>query len=104
MCHHCKRKEQEMNQPQRKLYTKAIKNFGENNQIRKAIERLTTLSLELQRNMGDKIRRKDIIDEIADVSIMLEQLKLIYDCDQEVFERIKEKEQRIKIRMIRMEE
>lgn len=33
--------------------------------------------------------KADIVDEIADVQIMLEQLKIIYSCTKEVDERIK---------------
>lgn len=48
-------------------------------QVQKTIEELNELSLELVKiltKVGDK---EAIIDEIADVNIMVEQLKILYD-------------------------
>lgn len=46
-----------------------------------------------RRNPSDETR-KGIIDEIADVEIMLEQLKIIHSCSKEVEERINYKIER----------
>lgn len=60
----------------RELYLEAIKKYGEENQIKKAVEEMAELTKELCKN-NDPMH---IAEEIADVEIMLEQLKLIYYC------------------------
>lgn len=53
--------------------------YGVIPQVQKTIEELNELSLELVKiltKVGDK---EAIIDEIADVNIMVEQLKILYD-------------------------
>ena len=67
-----------------------IDNYGTKNQEDIAIEELAELQkaiLKHRRKRSEK-RRKAIIDEIADVSVMLEQLKIIYSCHKEVEERV----------------
>lgn len=66
------------------ILNKAIETFGKPNQIAKLKEELLELALELQRNeynlYNDIITGNvsdAIIDEVADVEIMLEQFKLI---------------------------
>lgn len=67
-----------------------INTYGTKNQEDIAIEELSELQKAIlkHRRKRSKKRRKAIIDEIADVSIMLEQLKIIYSCAKEVEERI----------------
>ena len=67
-----------------------INTYGSRPQQDMAIEELAELQkaiLKYRRYPG-KEAEQDIIDEIADVSIMLEQLKIIYSCHKEVEERI----------------
>lgn len=67
-----------------------INTYGTRSQQDIAIEEMSELQksiLKHRRNPSEKTR-KDIIDEIADVSIMLEQLKIIYSCHKEVEKRI----------------
>ena len=67
-----------------------INTYGTRSQQDIAIEEMSELQkaiLKHRRNPSEKTR-KDIIDEIADVSIMLEQLKIIYSCRMEVEKRI----------------
>lgn len=56
----------------------AIEFFGKRYQINKAIEEMAELNAELARYQNDKAMIVNIIEEIADVSIMIEQLKLIF--------------------------
>lgn len=56
---------------------KAIKHWGAAAQERKAIEEMAELIVELSRPEKRKDRLK-ICEEIADVQIMLDQLRLIY--------------------------
>lgn len=63
------------------LYQKAIETYGEESQRRVAIEEMSELTKELckwDRGHGNRLH---IAEEIADVKIMLEQLTLIYGCD-----------------------
>ena len=65
------------------LYETAIKFFGETNQVNVAIEECSELIKALckLRRGGDL---SSVFEEIADVEIMLEQLKIIFDCEDEV--------------------
>ena len=67
-----------------------IDTYGTRSQQDIAIEELSELQkaiLKYRRKSSNK-RRKVVIDEIADVSVMLEQLKIIYSCNKEVEERM----------------
>lgn len=55
-------------------YNKIIDHYGKDNQIQKAVEELGELTEAIKD--GDK---KHIGEEIADVLVMIEQLKRIYD-------------------------
>ncbi len=66
-----------------RAYADAIAKFGKENQINKAIEELTELSLALQHRK--KVGKNSILNEMADVYIMLHQLILIFD-DKKLFE------------------
>ena len=68
----------------RELYRKAFEKWGSNMQLVIAIEELS----ELQKVCCKKIRGSedldDITDEIADVEIMCEQLRVLYGIDAQV--------------------
>jgi hypothetical protein len=53
------------------IFEKALASFGADNQKIVAIE-------ELAKDLRGKVNRENIIEEIADVEIMLAQLKIIY--------------------------
>lgn len=57
-----------------------IEHYGKDNQIRKAIEELD----ELKEALNENHTKDHIIEEMADVLVMLTQLALIYDIDPEV--------------------
>ena len=67
-----------------------INTYGTKKQEEKAIEELAELQQAILKHREYKNceTEKNIIDEIADVQIMLEQLKIIYSCHKEVEERI----------------
>lgn len=61
---------------------KVINFFGKTHQLEKAKEECLELAVSLQRYLkGGRDTEKDVIDEIADVSIMIQQLKLIFDSE-----------------------
>lgn len=57
-----------------------IEHYGKDNQIRKVIEELD----ELKEALNENHTKDHIIEEMADVLVMLTQLALIYDIDPEV--------------------
>ena len=67
-----------------------INSYGTKSQEDVAIEEMAELQkaiLKHRRYTGDETRA-EIIDEIADVEIMIEQLKIIFSCKKEVENRI----------------
>ena len=64
------------------ILTTAIRTFGEKTQERQAIEECAELIQAI--NHKHRGRPSNIPEEIADVEIMLEQLKIINDCADEV--------------------
>lgn len=67
-----------------------VNTYGTKLQQDIAIEEMAELQkaiLKHRRNPTEETR-KNIIDELADVEIMLEQLKIIYSCSKDVKERI----------------
>jgi len=75
--------------------------WGKNYQVMMALEEMAELSWELLQNINRKASNEQkIIDEIADVYIMLEQLKVIYRIsDQDIHEFMKNKLERLKGRL-----
>ena len=57
---------------------KVINHFGISEQKVKAIEELGELIVALSKSLNGKASYEDVVTEIADVYIMVEQLKLIY--------------------------
>lgn len=68
-----------MNNTQRKICEDAIDTFGAHHQIIKAAEELAELSQQVLKAANGDVNKGHIAEEIADVEIMLEQLKLIFD-------------------------
>lgn len=66
------------------IYKKAISSFGKVAQMIVAIEECSELQKELTKALRGKVNLLGIAEEIADIEIMLEQLKLIFDNAQEV--------------------
>ena len=68
---------------------RAIANFyGLDSQSLIAIEEMSELTKELCKDQRGYDRNKDIIEELADVSIMIEQLIALYECEKEVSDMI----------------
>lgn len=62
-----------------KIYAQAAETFGRDNQITVAIEELSELTKELCKLKRLKGRLSDLAEEVADVTIMLEQLRILFD-------------------------
>ena len=65
----------------KKLYEQVEAKWGAFAQVTKAIEELSELIKELCKDQLDSGNLDKIAEELADVEIMCEQLRLIYDCD-----------------------
>ena len=75
----------------------AIEKYGEEKQERKAIEEMSELILAIShKHFG---REHNIAEEIADVEIMLKQLKIINKCASQVQKIVFEKELRLEGRI-----
>lgn len=70
----------------KELYVRLIEKYGENMQCIVAMEEMAELQKELSKAIRGKQDINHIIEEIADVEIMLEQLKLIFRCENAVQE------------------
>jgi len=60
------------------LYTKALEVWGEEAQIKMVLEELSELSLSILHYYRGKCSLQDIASEVADVEIMVGQLKIIF--------------------------
>lgn len=61
-----------------KIYQEAIDLWGINSQMIKTIEEMSELTSELCHELYDKGSIESIIEELADVEIMIEQMKAIF--------------------------
>ena len=77
------------------LYMDAINTFGKDLQTVVAIEECSELQKELTKALRGKGNFDNLSEEIADVEIMLEQIKLIYDNQERVNYYIMKKNSRI---------
>lgn len=76
------------------LYKQLIKSFGTKHQILIAIEELSELQKELIKYLRNKDNQDHISEEMADVYIMLYQLRLIFKNDKKIDQYIKKKTKR----------
>ena len=79
-----------MHQEQIKKLDKIIMSYGVDSQVDMAVEECSELIkalMKYRRNSGTTAREA-VIDELADVQIMLEQMKIIFFCESEVNQRI----------------
>ena len=72
----------EFNTNQINIMLDALEHYGNNPQVDMAIEEMSELTKELLKNRRGKENRSDIAMEMADVYIMLEQLKFIFGIDE----------------------
>lgn len=81
-------------------YQQLINKFGKDNQCIVAIEELSELQKEICKQLRGLGNIENLAEEIADVEIMLEQLKIIYACDSLVQDKKDYKIKRIKKRYL----
>ena len=67
------------------IYHRALKTWGKNPQMLQVIEEMSELTKEILKNVNrGKDNVSEIIEETADVEIMLEQLKCCYNINTQV--------------------
>lgn len=68
------------------IFKTAIETFGETNQLHMLLEEMSELQKEVCKAMRftKKMYRKKVAEEIADVEIMIEQVKMIFNVDEDV--------------------
>lgn len=68
------------------VFRKAIETYGEDSQMHMVLEEMSELAKEICKSFrfGKKGRRRKVAEEVADVEIMLEQIKMIYRIDDDV--------------------
>lgn len=83
------------------IYEMAITKYGQMNQIIKAVEEMSELTKELCKLLANdsKYSIEGIAEEIADVTIMIEQLRLMYNINDEVCEMMDSKIRRLENRI-----
>ena len=85
---------------ERSLLNKCIDKWGKNAQLLMVLEEMSELQKEILKNINRGKENIDaIIDETADVEIMLEQLKYIYGIHKAVEDRIPLKLEKVKVRL-----
>ena len=76
-------------------YTNALIHFGEANQLVVALEELSEVQKEICKVMRDKPDLDHLAEEIADATIMLEQVRLIFNLNDLVCQKMDEKVKRL---------
>lgn len=97
-----------MTDEHKRILKHAISHYGETHQIDKAIEEMSELTKALlklryaEKDYELDILQKAVAEEMADVGIMLLQLRMIFDFDSTILQYEEEKVQRLQ-RQIRKE-
>lgn len=81
-------------------YTVAVNTYGKPSQLIMTMEEMSELTKELSKNMRGAMNAHAISEEIADVEIMLEQLKIIFANRAEVDRQKSEKLKRLSERLV----
>lgn len=68
------------------LLRQALEKYGEPIQLIMVIEEIAELTKEISKYFRGKNNRENIIEEVGDVYIMLEQMKMIFDISAEELE------------------
>lgn len=91
----------ENNESLSNVYKKLIKKYGDK-QLIVAVEELSELQKELCKALRGKHNKENIIEEFADVLIMLDQVKIYFKIeDDEIRDIIEQKIQRTKERLLK---
>ena len=81
------------------IFRSAIDTYGEVMQITVAFEEMSELQKELCKYLRGSGSQENIAEEIADVEIMMEQMKMLFNCEASVLQVREKKVKRLKERM-----
>ena len=81
------------------IFRSAIETYGEVMQITVAFEEMSELQKELCKYLRGSGSKENIAEEIADVEIMMEQMKMIFNCETAVLQVREKKVKRLKERI-----
>ena len=81
------------------VYEKAIGRYGADKQMTKAIEEMSELTKEICKFKIGAGSLENLAEEVADVTIMLEQIRLMFAINKEVCEQMDEKILRLERRV-----
>ena len=82
------------------IYRKTFERFGKFNQITVAIEELSELQKELCKVLRGNMNIENVVEEIADVEIMIEQLRIMFNADRDIDKVKAQKIDRLKCLML----
>ena len=83
------------------IFRSAIETYGAVMQITVAFEEMSELQKELCKHLRGSGSKENIAEEIADVEIMIEQMKMLFNCEAAVLQVREKKVKRLKERMER---
>lgn len=89
---------------EKEIYRQALEKWGEVAQIVMVFEEMAELQKELSKNLRGKENRIEIVEEIADVEIMLAQMKLLFNIEEGVRRHKTLKLKRLEERLRRQED
>lgn len=82
------------------IFNKAISAYGEKAQKLMAIEEMSELTKEICKDFRGKLDREHLIEEMADVTITIDQLMMIYKITFEEIQKVRERKiERLKERL-----
>ena len=81
------------------IFRSAIETYGAVMQITVAFEEMSELQKELCKHLRGSGSKENIAEEIADVEIMIEQMKMIFNCETAVLQVREKKVKRLKERI-----
>ena len=81
------------------IFRSAIDTYGAVMQITVAFEEMSELQKELCKHLRGIGSQENIAEEIADVEIMMEQMKMLFNCETAVLQMREKKVNRLKERM-----
>ncbi len=84
---------------ERRVYTKALTTYGSDAQKKMLLEEMSELQKEICKNWRGKNNLCEIAEEMADVGIMLDQMKILFQNDALVQRYRNEKTERLKRRL-----
>lgn len=86
------------------ILRKALETYGSSAQINMVFEEMSELQKELCKHLRGKDNRTEIAEEIADVEIMLTQMKYLFGCESLVQDFHQQKIERLAHRLERKDE